>query len=128
LLLLRPSVLVPVLPDMSSVASLRQLQFLLADARGTPVAVFYLLNQFDASLALHVDMRSLLQQELGDALLPFVVRRSSAVSEALAEGMTVIDYAPHSEAAEAYRHLAGWLHSYTAPAPQEQESARWSER
>jgi cellulose synthase operon protein YhjQ len=128
LLLLRPSVLVPVLPDMSSVASLRQLQLLLADAEGATVTVFYLLNQFDQSLPLHMDVRSLLQQELGDRLLPFVVRRSSAVCEALAEGMTVIDYAANSGAVEDYRHLAGWLRSHAAPAPQDPKTARWSER
>jgi cellulose synthase operon protein YhjQ len=128
LLLLRPLVVVPVLPDMSSVASLRQLQLLLADVQGKPVGAFYLLNQFDASSSLHLDVRSLLQQELGDRLLPFVVRRSSAVSEALAEGMTVIDYAPHAEAVEDYRHLANWLRGYASPAPQEQKSARWRER
>jgi hypothetical protein len=64
--------------------------------RGT----LYLLNQFDASSPLHLDVREMLQQQLGDRLLPFVLRRSSAVSEALAEGMTVIDYAPDSPVAK----------------------------
>ena len=50
LLLLRPTVLVPVLPDMSSVASLGSLQVLLADEDGVPAATLYLLNQFDASV------------------------------------------------------------------------------
>ena len=58
----------------------------------------------------------MLQQQLGDRLLPFVLRRSSAVSEALAEGMTVIDYAPGSAVAEDYWNLAGWLRSLSAPA------------
>ena len=70
----------------------------------------------------------MLQQQLGDRLLPFVLRRSSAVSEALAEGMTVIDYAPDSEAAEDYRNLAGWLRSFAAPARPGHGGARWSER
>ncbi len=128
LLLLRPTVLVPVLPDMSSVASLGLLQVLLADEEGMPGTTLYLLNQFDASLPLHVDVRALLQEQLGDRLMPFVVRRSSAVSEALAEGMTVIDYAPDSEAAEDYRNLANWLRSFAAPAVPGYGGARWSER
>jgi cellulose synthase operon protein YhjQ len=128
LLLLRPTVLVPVLPDMSSVASLGLLQVLLAEEEGGPEATHYLLNQFDASSPLHVDVRALLQQQLGDQLLPFVVRRSPAVSEGLAEGMTVIDYAPDSEAAEDYRNLANWLRSFAAPAVQAFGGARWSER
>jgi cellulose synthase operon protein YhjQ len=128
LLLLRPTVLVPVLPDMSSVASLGLLQVLLADEDGVPEATVYLLNQFDASVPLHVDVRATLQQQMGDRLLPFVVRRSSAVSEALAEGMTVIDYAPDSEAAEDYRSLAGWLRSFAPPAVVGNGGVRWSER
>ena len=128
LLLLRPTVLVPVLPDMSSVASLGLLQVLLADEDGVPGTTLYLLNQFDASSPLHLDVRAMLQQQLGDRLLPFVVRRSSAVSEALAEGMTVIDYAPDSEAAEDYRSLAGWLRSFSAPAAAGYAGVRWSER
>ena len=128
LLLLRPTVLVPVLPDMSSVASLGLLQVLLADEDGVPSATVYLLNQFDASVRLHVDVRAALQQQMGDRLLPFELRRSSAVSEALAEGMTVIDYAPDSEVAEDYRSLAGWLRTFAPPAVVGNGGVRWSER
>jgi cellulose synthase operon protein YhjQ len=128
LLLLRPTVLVPVLPDMSSVASLGLLQVLLADEDGMGGEAVYLLNQFDASVALHVDVRATLQQQMGDRLLPFVLRRNSAVSEALAEGMTVIDYAPDSEVAEDYRSLAGWLRSVAPPAVVANGGVRWSER
>jgi cellulose synthase operon protein YhjQ len=134
LLLLRPTVLVPVLPDMSSVASLGLLEALLANAvsepgqSGGPERTLYLLNQFDASSSLHLDVRAMLQQQLGDRLLPFVLRRSSAVSEALAEGMTVIDYAPGSVAAEDYWSLATWLRTFVAPAAVGRGGARWSER
>jgi cellulose synthase operon protein YhjQ len=127
LLLLQPTVLVPVLPDISSVASLGLLQVLLADEEGVPGTIFFVLNQFDASLPLHVDVRTTLQQQLGDRLLPLVLRRSSSVSEALAEGMTVIDYAPESDVAEDYRELAAWLRSFSAPAKAGNGGARWSE-
>ena len=70
----------------------------------------------------------MLQQQLGDRLLPLVLRRSSAVSEALAEGTTVIDYAPGSAAAEDYMHLAGWLRGFAAPATVAHAGVRWSER
>jgi cellulose synthase operon protein YhjQ len=131
LLLLRPTVLVPILPDMSSLASLGALEAFLTAAAGRAggaVATLYLLNQFDASLPLHQDVRQVLQQQLGDRLLPFVLRRSPAVSEALAEGMTVIDYAPSSAAAEDYWNLAGWLRSFAAPAMVGYGGVRWSER
>jgi cellulose synthase operon protein YhjQ len=116
--------LIPLLPDMSSVASLPLLQSVLAE--GMPA--FYLLNQFDETVPLHVDVRTLLEEELGDRLLPFVLRRSFAVSEALAEGMTILDYAPQSEVAEDYRSVARWLRTLSAPALRIQASARWSER
>ncbi len=126
LLSLRPTPLVPILPDMSSVACLGLLEALDASSASGEKAL-YLLNQFDASLPLHRDVRAILQQQLGDRLLPFVLRRSSLVSEALAEGMTVIDYAPGSEVAADYRDLAGWLRSLSAPATAG-SGVRWSER
>jgi len=133
LLLLRPTILIPILPDMSSVATVRSLEAFLFNPANEPDrdrqtgAVFYLLNQFDASSPLHLDVRETLQQQLGDRLLPLVLRRSSAVSEALAEGTTVIDYAPASAVAGDYMHLAGWLRSLVAPATVEHPGVRWSE-
>jgi cellulose synthase operon protein YhjQ len=121
LLRLKPAVLVPLLPDMSSVVSLGLLEALPESGE-----TLYLLNQFEAESPLHLDVRAILQQQLGDRLLPFVVRRSSAVSEALAEGMTVIDYAPDSPVAEDYRVFASWLRSFAAPAAV--GGVRWSER
>ncbi len=127
LLAFRSTVLVPLLPDMSSVASLGALETFLGSPE-TGGQIFYLLNQFDASSPLHQDLRAMLQQRLGGRLLPFVLSRSSAVSEALAEGMTVIDYAPGSPAAEDYGNLAGWLRSFAAPASVRFGGVRWSER
>jgi cellulose biosynthesis protein BcsQ len=125
LLALRPTVLVPLLPDMSSVASLGSLEALFARDEG---AAHYLLNQFDGSAPLHQDVREMLQRRLGDRLLPLVLRHSAAVSEALAEGMTVIDYAPASATAEDYWNLAGWLRSLSAPAARGRSGVRWTER
>ena len=134
LLLLRPTILIPILPDISSVATVQALEAFLFNPANQPNrdrqtgAVFYLLNQFDASSPLHLDVRETLQQQLGDRLLPLVLRRSSAVSEALAEGTTVIDYAPGSAVAEDYMHLAAWLRSVVAPAAMGHTGVRWSER
>ena len=134
LLLLRPTILIPILPDISSVATVHSLEAFLFNPANQPNrdrqmwAVFYLLNQFDASSPLHLDVRETLQQQLGDRLLPLVLRRSSAVSEALAEGTTVIDYAPGSAVAEDYMHLAAWLRSVVAPAAMGHTGVRWSER
>ena len=123
LLRLQPTVLVPILPDMSSMACLGPLEELLSGAD-----TFYVLNQFDVASSLHLEMRGMLQQLLGDRLLPFVLRRSSAFGEALAEGMTVIDYAPGSAAAEDYWSLAAWLRNFVAPSVAGYGGVRWSER
>ena len=109
---------------MSSLACLGALESLV----GGGAEIDDLLNQFDASLPLHLDVRAMLQQQLGSRLLPLVLHRSPAVSEALAEGMTVIDYVPGLEIAEDYRQLAAWLRSLAAPAPVSHGNLRWTER
>jgi len=78
--------------------------------------------------ALAPDILSLKREQIGDRLLPFALRRSPAISEALAEGMTVIDYAPTATVAEDYAHLAEWVRSLSAPATQSYRGVRWSER
>ena len=109
---LYPTVLVPLAPDMNSVISLQAVERLFratADSGGRPMQPYYVLNQFDAALALHLDVREVLRRQLGDRLLRVAIRRSPAVSEALAEGMTVLDYAPDAPVAQDYREVASWL-------------------
>ena len=131
---LAPVVLVPVLPDMNSVVSVGAIEAFFRhngnglNTGGKPIMPYYVLNQFDYSLPLHLDVREILREQIGDRLLPFALRRSPAVSEALAEGMTVMDYAPTAVVAEDYANLAGWVRSLNAPATQSYRGVRWSER
>ena len=128
---LSPTVLVPVAPDMNSVISLSTVEKFfdgILDPEGRPLKLFYLLNQFDASLPLHLDVREVLRRQLGDRLLPFVIRRAPAVSEALAEGMTIVDYSPEAPVAEDYLNAATWLRTVAAPATAGFRNVRWSER
>lgn len=128
---LAPTVLVPLMPDMSSVVSVGAIDSFFQhnpNASGQPIMPFYVLNQFDASLPLHLDVREVLREQLGDRLLPFALRRTPAVSEALAEGMTVMDYAPSSHVAEDFGTLAGWVKGLAAPASNGFRGVRWSER
>jgi cellulose synthase operon protein YhjQ len=124
------TVLVPVAPDMNSVISLGLVEKFfsgLLDSDARPLQPFYLLNQFDPSLPLHLDVREVLRRKLGDRLLPFVIRRAPAVSEALAEGMTVVDYAPDNPIAADYLNVATWLRSIAAPATAGFRNVRWTE-
>jgi len=60
--------------------------------------------------------------------LPFALRHSPAISEGLAEGMTVMDYAPNSPVADDFASLAAWVKSLSAPATASFRGVRWSER
>jgi cellulose synthase operon protein YhjQ len=122
--------IVPMAPDMSSIISLGTIEKFfndIVDGSERPIHPCYLLNGFDASQPLHLDVREVLRQQLGDRLLPFVIRRSPAISEALAEGMTVMDYAPEAGVASDFMNLAAWLRTQSAPAPGFRK-ARWSEQ
>jgi cellulose synthase operon protein YhjQ len=126
-----PTVLVPLVPDLISVVSVNAIDTFFernAATAGQPVLPFYVLNQFDPSLPLHLDVREVLREQLGERLLPFSLRRTPAVSEALAEGMTVVDYAPNSTVAEDFAALAGWVKNLAAPATLGFRGVRWSER
>jgi cellulose synthase operon protein YhjQ len=128
---LAPMVLVPVIADMNSVVSVSSIDSFFeynSSPTGKPALPYYILNQFDATLPLHLDVREVLREQLGERLLPFALRRSPAMSEALAEGMTVIDYAPGSTLAEDFNTLAGWVKTLAAPAAANHRGLRWSER
>ncbi len=128
---LAPQILVPLIPDMNSVVSVGSIDAFFDHngvASANPSLPHYVINQFDASLPLHLDVREVLRGQLGDRLLPFVLRHTPAVSEALAEGMTIIDYAPNSAAAEDFSSLASWVKSLSAAATTTFRGVRWSER
>jgi cellulose biosynthesis protein BcsQ len=102
--------------DMNSVISLQAVERVfrgIVDSDGRPLLPYYVLNQFDVSLPLHLDVREVLRRQLGDRLLRFVIRRSPAVSEALAQGMTVVDYEPDAPVSQDYIDVAAWLRSIT---------------
>jgi cellulose synthase operon protein YhjQ len=126
---LNPRVLIPVIPDMNSVVSVSSIDAFFEQYAGTSSKMpYYVLNQFDPSLPLHLDVREVLREQLGDRLLTFALRRSPTVSEALAEGMTVMDYAPGSAVAEDFGNLAGWVKTVMAPASTSFRGVRWSEQ
>ena len=132
-----PIVLAPLLPEMNSVVR-RECDHVESVFSGPAFSApggaaeqnikpIYLLNQFDASMPLHIDVREVLQDQLGDRLLPFVVRQTPAVSaRPWLKEMTVFDYAPNYSAAEDYLRLANCLRSVSAAAG-DYRGVRWSE-
>ena len=128
---LHPIVLVPITPDMNSVISVQAVERIfrsITDSEGRSVLPFYVLNRFVAALPLHLDVREVFRRQLGERLLRAAIRDSPAVSEALAEGMTAVDYVPNSPVSLDLVEVAAWIRSTSPPATEEFRTPRWSER
>jgi cellulose biosynthesis protein BcsQ len=72
----------------------------------------YVLNKFNPARALHLEIRQRLHQQLGECLLPIYIQRSDEISEALAAGATVMDYAPRAPVVEDFLRLTDWIHTF----------------
>jgi cellulose synthase operon protein YhjQ len=107
--------LVVLTPDINSVMALTPFRKLSDTQQGTrQPSVYFLINKFDPTSAFHAEVRQNLRSQLGARLLPFFIRRNDAVAEALAAGMTVLDYAPRSAPAEDFLRLATWAREIAA--------------
>jgi cellulose biosynthesis protein BcsQ len=102
-------ILVPILPDIHSAATLRTLDAQLGPLRSTGAHVHYVLNRYQPSRPLHRDMHDRLQSVLGDALLPLYIREEPLVQDAMRNGVTVVDYAPDAEIVADLRALSRWV-------------------
>ncbi|HEX5338754.1 MAG TPA: cellulose biosynthesis protein BcsQ [Gallionella sp.] len=105
-------VLVVMIPDAGSYATLSSIEELLeyycanrTDFHGS----YYVLNQFDAGHPLNRDIRSVMQNTLGERLAPYCIHRDESLSEALAFQQPVRQYAPYSQAVEDLQQLSDWL-------------------
>jgi len=106
--------IVPVVPDLKCALAVSRIEDALLENSSSANSVYYIFNKFDSSLSLHRDMRAYLQERLGERLLTSTIRRSDAIPEALAEGLTVIDYSPEAGVAEDFVKLAVWLRGLTS--------------
>ncbi|HEU0120517.1 MAG TPA: ParA family protein [Bryobacteraceae bacterium] len=104
--------IVPILPDVRTASRLdpllERLTALSSDC-GSPLPIYLLLSQFDPNVRLHCEIEDWLHGSFGSMVLPLTLRRGDEVSEAMADGGTVIDYAPNSGIASDFRALAAWI-------------------
>jgi cellulose biosynthesis protein BcsQ len=101
---------VPLVPDIQSVASIARVEELSAGlAEGQNGRSLFVLNRFDEARLLHRDIRTHLEKILEDRLAPLAIRESEYVPEALSLGMTVVDHAPQSPVAKDFEQLVVWL-------------------
>jgi cellulose biosynthesis protein BcsQ len=120
-LLLESNSLVILVPDLRSMVRIRALIEGFQDRErecGRNITPHFLINQFDPTVPLHQDLQRSLAGQLGERLLPFTLRRTDEVACALAEGTTVVDYAPHSGIAEDFLQLADWLAMWQGTQPE----------
>ena len=99
--------MVPLLPDIQSVASIgraQELAALLPSGRA-----LFVLNRFDELRPLHREIRTHLESLLGERLAPVAIRESEFVAEALSLGITVLDHAPQSPVANDLEQFVAWL-------------------
>ena len=124
-------ILIPLVVDINSIMSLPSAEahneYLRKRGLDVPKPT-YILNKFNESSEREQHGRELILREVGDRLLPFPIRRSPEVTEAISGRMTVVDYAPESAVVEDLAQLAAWIQK-TVPVAQQPatHSGRWSE-
>ena len=103
--------LIVAVPDPSSILGIQKIRDYHRRANITAQPV-YVLNKFDRNQPLHTEIRDWLARHNGGHEL-VSLRASDEVSEALADGMTILDYAPDSGLAEDYYQLGSIIHKRT---------------
>lgn len=108
------------LPDVSSVARIRNL----TSTKGwnsKSENLICVLNRFDPEVGFHQELLAWYQQQFAHVV---TIRHSYLVPEALAEGTSIFEWAPDSEVAADFQHLATRIHQVSgksAPAPKNME-------
>lgn len=98
--------LVTLVPDSASILGVDTLLPHLLESRG---ASYFLMNRFDSSKVLHLDLWTLCKMKLSHRLLPFYLHEDQALSESLAAGLPLVDYAPRSQLVDDQQKLCNWI-------------------
>jgi hypothetical protein len=88
-------------PDLSSLARVQKTKHNL-DASGATGSTICVLNRFEPSMPLHLEILGWYRESFRNLI---VIRESSLVSEALAEGTTVVDWMPDAPVADDFLNL-----------------------
>ncbi|MFL6465754.1 MAG: cellulose synthase operon protein YhjQ/BcsQ [Bryobacteraceae bacterium] len=96
-----PVALLVAVPDVSSLVGARALKRTLSE-KASGSKLICVLNKFDSAQALHMEIRGWFKENFSQVL---TLRRSDLIDEALAEGLTVVDWAPQSTIAADFLHL-----------------------
>jgi cellulose biosynthesis protein BcsQ len=103
---------VPLVPDVQSIASIARVEELsgIAEGEHSPCGrSLFVLNRFDEARPLHREIRAYLEKLLEDRLAPVAVRESEFIPEALSLGMTVLDHMPQAPVVKDFEQLVPWL-------------------
>lgn len=105
-------VLLPLMPDMSTLLSISCIQdylneFFVSENEQPPY--FAVLNQFDSGIAFHRRMRTELQARLGAHFVPMTLSRDVRISEMFSGDSNWMDQYPASPLAQDYQRLSLWL-------------------
>lgn len=98
--------LVTLVPDSASILGIDTLLPHLLESRG---ASYFLMNRFDSSKVLHLDLWTLCKMKLSHRLLPFYLHEDQALPESLATGQAMMDYAPRSQLVDDHQKLCNWI-------------------
>ncbi len=88
-----PIAVLTAVPDVSSLVGARALKRILRE-KASGVQMVCVLNKFDSSQALHLEIRGWFEENFDRVV---TLSRSDLLNEALAEGLTVVDWRPQSE-------------------------------
>lgn len=100
--------LIALVPDSASILGVDTLLPHLLNSRG---ASYFLMNRFDSAKVLHLDLWTLCKMKLSHRLLPFYMHEDQALSESMAAGVPLANYAPRSQLVDDQQKLCNWIDS-----------------
>lgn len=90
---------------MAGIRTMLQLRDLVSNRLGRTLETRFLLTKYDSRTKLSAEVEDMVRKNFGDAVFTNLIPRAIRVAEAPSHGQPVIQYAPASKAAIAYRKL-----------------------